>query len=85
AKFYSRGDVDGGFGSRFGGIADGPKYYPSGSTTPYPSVIPFDAQTADGIPSLRQTTQEFRLQSNTSAPLQWIAGLYYFNEKLQVD
>ncbi|MDP1153883.1 hypothetical protein Q6287_29025, partial [Klebsiella pneumoniae] len=47
--------------------------------------IPFDAQTADGIPSLRQTTQEFRLQSNTSAPLQWIAGLYYFNEKLQVD
>lgn len=85
AKFYSRGDVDGGFGSRFGGIPDGPKYYPSGSTTPYPSVIPFDAQTADGIPTLRQTTQEFRLQSNTSDPLQWIAGLYYFNEKLQVD
>ncbi|MBW8847965.1 MAG: TonB-dependent receptor [Burkholderiales bacterium] len=85
AKFYSRGDVDGGFGSRFGGIPDGPKYYPSGSTTPYPSVIPFDSQTADGIPYLRQMTQEFRLQSNTSAPLQWIAGLYYFNEKLQVD
>lgn len=85
AKFYSRGDVDGGFGSRFGGIPDGPKYFPSGSATPYPSVVPFDAQTADGIPSLRQTTQEFRLQSNTDAPLQWIAGLYYFNEKLQVD
>jgi iron complex outermembrane recepter protein len=85
AEFYSRGDVDGGFGSRFGGIPDGPKYFPAGSTTPYPSVIPFDAQTADGIPTLRQTTQEFRLQSNTSAPLQWIAGLYYFNEKLQVD
>ncbi len=85
AKFYSRGDVDGGFGCRFCGIPDGPQYYPSGSTTPYPSVIPFDAQTADGIPTLRQTTQEFRLQSNTTAPLQWIAGLYYFNEKLQVD
>ncbi|WP_457354826.1 TonB-dependent receptor [Roseateles sp. P5_D6] len=85
AKFYSRGDVDGGFGCRFCGIPDGPKYYPSGSNTPYPSVIPFDAQTADGIPYLRQTTQEFRLQSNTSAPFQWIAGLYYFNEKLQVD
>ncbi len=86
AKFYSRGDVDGGFGSVFGGHpVTGPKYYPSGSTTPYPSVIPFDAQTADGIPYLRQTTQEFRLQSNTSAALQWIAGLYYFNEKLQVD
>ncbi|MDR7270544.1 iron complex outermembrane receptor protein [Pelomonas saccharophila] len=85
AKFYSRGDVDGGFGCRFCGIPDGPKYYPSGSATPYPSVIPFDAQTADGIPYLRQTTQEFRLQSNTNAPFQWIAGLYYFNEKLQVD
>ncbi|WP_457445790.1 TonB-dependent receptor [Roseateles sp. P5_E4] len=85
AKFYSRGDVDGGFGCRFCGIPDGPKYFPAGSNTPYPSVIPFDAQTADGIPYLRQTTQEFRLQSNTSAPFQWIAGLYYFNEKLQVD
>lgn len=79
AKFYSRGDVDGGFGSRFGGIPDGPSY------PGQPALIPFDAQTADGIPYLRQTTQEFRLQSNTSAPLQWIAGLYYFNEKLQVD
>jgi iron complex outermembrane receptor protein len=85
AKFYSRGDVDGGFGCRFCGIADGPKYFPSGSTTPYPSVIPFDAQTADGIPYLRQTTQEFRLQSNTADALQWILGVYYFNEKLQVD
>ncbi|WP_422010636.1 TonB-dependent receptor [Roseateles sp.] len=79
AKFYSRGDVDGGFGSRFGGIPDGPSY------PGQPALIPFDSQTADGIPYLRQTTQEFRLQSNTGDPLQWIAGLYYFNEKLQVD
>jgi iron complex outermembrane receptor protein len=79
AKFYSRGDVDGGFGCRFCNIADGPSY------PGQPALIPFDAQTADGIPTLRQTTQEFRLQSNTKDPLQWIAGLYYFNEKLQVD
>jgi len=79
AKFYSRGDVDGGFGSRFAGIPDGPSY------PGQPALVPFDAQTADGIPYLRQTTQEFRLQSNTADPLQWIAGLYYFNEKLQVD
>lgn len=79
AKFYSRGDVDGGFGSRFAGIPDGPDY------PGQKALIPFDAQTADGIPYLRQTTQELRLQSNTNAPLQWIAGLYYFNEKLQVD
>lgn len=79
AKFYSRGDVDGGFGSRFGGIPDGPKF--SGQ----PSVIPFDAQTADGLPKLNQTTQEIRVQSTTKDALQWIGGLYYFNETLQVD
>jgi iron complex outermembrane receptor protein len=78
AKFYSRGDVDGGFGASFA-PPSGPNY--GGQL----ANIPFDAQTADGIPMLRQTTQEFRLQSNTAAPLQWIAGLYYFNEKLQVD
>jgi len=82
AKFYSRGDVDGGFGCNgaFCTVSPvGPNY---GSQN---VVIPFDSQTADGIPYLRQTTQEFRLQSNTNDPTQWIAGLYYFNEKLQVD
>ena len=79
AKFYSRGDVDGGFGSRFGGIPDGPKF------PGQPSVIPFDAQTADGLPNLKQTTQEFRLQSSTQDALQWIGGLYFFKETLQVD
>ena len=79
AKFYSRGDVDGGFGSRFGGLTDGSKF------PGQPSVIPFDAQTADGLPNLKQTTQEIRVQSNTKDALQWIGGLYYFNENLQVD
>ncbi|PTT88444.1 TonB-dependent receptor, partial [Pelomonas sp. HMWF004] len=84
AKFYSRGDVDGGFGSD--AIFGGPKQLPMGPNYPgQAAYIPFDSQTADGIPYLRQTTQEFRLQSNTGDPLQWIAGLYYFNEKLQVD
>jgi iron complex outermembrane recepter protein len=78
AKFYSRADVDGGFGAAFA-PPSGPNY---GSQL---ANIPFDSQTADGIPYLRQTTQEFRLQSNTNDPMQWIAGLYYFNEKLQVD
>ncbi|MDC8770004.1 TonB-dependent receptor [Roseateles albus] len=79
AKFYSRGDVDGGFGSRFAGIPDGPRF------PGQPSVIPFDAQTADGLPELKQATQEFRLQSNTSDALQWIGGLYFFKEKMTVD
>nr|WP_316641482.1 TonB-dependent receptor [uncultured Roseateles sp.] len=79
AKFYSRGDVDGGFGHRFKGVPDGPSY------PGQPALIPFDAQTADGMPYLRQTTQEFRLQSATQDALQWIGGLYYFSENLQVD
>ncbi len=79
AKYYSRGDVDGGFGSRFGGIPDGPSY------PGQPSLIPFDAQTADGVPWLQQITQEFRIASNTKDALQWLGGVYFFKEKLQVD
>jgi iron complex outermembrane recepter protein len=79
ADYYSRGDVDGGFGSRFAGIPDGPSY------PGQPALVPFDAQTADGVPSLKQFTQEIRLQSSTNDAMQWIAGFYYFNEKLQVD
>ena len=79
AKFYSRADVDGGIGSRFGGVPDGPSY------PGQPSLIPFEAETADGLPYLRQMTQELRVESNTADPLQWIGGLYYFNEKQQVD
>jgi iron complex outermembrane recepter protein len=76
ATYYSRGDVDGGFGS---GNASGPNY------PGQPARIPFDAQTADGIPKLKQVTQEFRLSSKSNTSLQWIAGVYYFQEKLQVD
>ncbi|MBC3931272.1 TonB-dependent receptor [Undibacterium curvum] len=72
AKFYSRADVDGGYGASFA--------LPMG-----PGFIPFPAETADGLPYLKQLTQEVRIESNTKDKLQWIAGLYYFNEKLQVD
>ncbi len=72
AKLYSRADVDGGFGA---------SYMP----TMGPGFIPFAAETADGVPDLKQITQELRLQSNTKDPLQWIAGLYYFKEDIQVD
>ncbi|MBR7776912.1 TonB-dependent receptor [Undibacterium rugosum] len=72
AKFYSRADVDGGYGASFA--------LPMG-----PGFIPFPAETADGLPYLKQLTQEIRVESNTKDKLQWIAGLYYFNEKLQVD
>jgi iron complex outermembrane recepter protein len=90
AKFYSRADVDGGYGAAFLPNAK----LPNGSSNPavmgpnYPgqdASIPFPAETADGLPYLRQITQEFRVESNTKEALQWMLGAYYFKESLQVD
>jgi len=74
AKFYSYGDVDGGYGAAFApGLPMGP------------GVIPFPAETADGMPDHKQVTQEFRLESNYKGPLQWIGGLYAFKENITVE
>ena len=69
---YSRGDIDGGYGAVYAP--------PSG-----PGFIPFPSESADGIPSLDQITQEFRLTSNGDGPFRWLAGAYYFNEDLDID
>ena len=71
-KFYSRADVDGGYGAAFAP--------PSG-----PGYIPFPVETADVLPNHRQFSQEFRAESNYRGPLQWIAGLFYFDESIQID
>ncbi|USX13469.1 TonB-dependent receptor [Oxalobacteraceae bacterium OTU3CAMAD1] len=71
-KFYSRADVDGGYGAVFAP--------PSG-----PGFIPFPVETADVLPNHRQFSQEFRAESNYKGPLQWIGGLFFFNEKIQID
>ena len=72
AKFYSRGDVDGGYGAVYAP--------PMG-----PGFIPFTAETADGLPDHKQYSQEVRVESNAKGPLQWIGGLYAFKEEIQVD
>ncbi len=72
AEGYSRGDIDGGFGASF--------FPPSG-----PGFIPFDAESADGLPEHRQFTQEFRLESNSDGAMNWQAGLYYFDEDLTIE
>jgi len=72
AEFYSRGDVDGGIGAGYA--------LPMG-----PGVIPFVVETADLLPNHKQFTQEVRLESTDKGPLQWIAGLFYFNENIQID
>jgi iron complex outermembrane receptor protein len=72
ADFYSRADVDGGFGAAFAP--------PMG-----PGFIPFPVETADLLPNHKQTTQEFRAESNIAGPLQWIGGVFYFKEDIQID
>ncbi|TFW30350.1 TonB-dependent receptor [Duganella callida] len=71
-KFNSRADVDGGYGAVFAP--------PSG-----PGYIPFPVETADLLPNHKQFSQEFRAESNYSGPLQWIGGLYFFDENIQID
>ena len=70
--FNSRADVDGGYGAVY--------------APPYgPGRIPFVVETADVLPNHKQFSQEFRAESNYQGPLQWIGGLYYFNEAIQID
>lgn len=70
--FFSRADVDAGFGSR--------TVAPMG-----PGVIPFMAETGDGLPRHRQLTQEVRAESRFAGPLNWMGGLYYFSEDIDID
>ncbi|MFA9215567.1 MAG: TonB-dependent receptor [Sphingomonadaceae bacterium] len=71
-KFNSRADVDGGFGASY--------------APPYgPGFIPFAVETADLLPNHKQFSQEFRAESNNKGPLQWIGGLFFFNEDIQID
>ena len=73
-NMYSRGDIDGGYGGAFDGVE------------PYgPGFIPFASESADGIPSLKQVTEELRLASNGSGPFRWLVGAYYFNEDVSID
>ena len=73
-KSFSRGDIDGGFGAVF---------LPAGLSGP--GVIPFAAESADGLPKHKQFTQELRLESTGQSNLKWLAGLYYFNEDINID
>lgn len=69
----SVGDVDGGFGANF----LPPNLYG-------PGEIPFTAETRDSVPNLKQFTQEFRVASNGDGPLSYQAGVFYFDEDLDI-
>ncbi len=71
---FSRGDIDGGFGAVFLGPGN------SG-----PGLIPFPAESADGLPNHRQYSQEFRIESNEWGRFDWQGGLFWFDETIDVD
>lgn len=71
-NLYSRGDIDGGFGNAF-------------APTMGPGFIPFSAQSQDNVPSLDQFTQELRFASNNTSGLGYQFGLFYLNEKLDIE
>ncbi|HEU4497943.1 MAG TPA: TonB-dependent receptor [Sphingomicrobium sp.] len=50
-----------------------------------PGFIPFQAQSQDNIPSLDQFTQEVRIASNNAGGLGYQAGVFYFNENLDIE
>jgi iron complex outermembrane receptor protein len=76
-KLQSRGDVDGGFGCAFCG--------PGFSDNSFPGFIPFAAQSQDNVPSLDQFTQEIRIASNNTTGLGYQAGVFYFDEDLDIE
>ncbi|MFL6673288.1 MAG: TonB-dependent receptor [Massilia sp.] len=51
-----------------------------GGTPTGPGFIPFQVETGGFINDLKQYTQEFRVESKNEGPLNWQAGVYYFNE-----
>ena len=72
-KMFSRGDIDGGFGAAVFAPPFGPGF------------IPFSSESADGIPKLDQFTEEVRFATHTPGPVQWLAGAFYFDEKLKAE
>jgi len=82
-KLRSRGDIDGGFGCSTCGPIDPITLLPTDNSEP--GFIPFSAHTADNIPSLDQFTQEVRVASNNSTGLGYQAGIFYFDESLNIE
>lgn len=69
---WSVGDIDGGFGGVFEIGSGGPGF------------LPFASETGDGVSDHSQFTQEFRLASIDWGRLDWTAGLFYFDEDVDI-
>lgn len=75
-KYFAEGDIDGGYGP-------GNVFCQPGCTVPTgPGFIPFAVQTSAGLLHHEQWSQEFRLLSAGSGPLQGQAGVFVFYENV---
>lgn len=72
ADVFSRGDIDGGFGSV--------GFPPSG-----PGRIPFESETSTVVPDYGQFTQELRLEGTGGGRIDWQAGLFWVDERQTVE
>jgi len=76
-KYLAEGDIDGGYGP--GNVFCQPTCtVPTG-----PGYIPFAVQTSAGLLHHEQLTQEFRVLTNYSGPLQAQGGVYLFYENVE--
>jgi iron complex outermembrane receptor protein len=79
-NYLAVGDIDGGYGPGFFCGPPSPAYVcaqPSG-----PGPIPFSVQTSAGVLDHKQLTEEFRVVSKNSGPLQGQAGVFLFYENV---
>jgi len=72
AEVFSRGDIDGGSGAGF---------LPNGST---PGFIPFPSESGGGVDNLTQITHEARFGFNTGGKVSGQAGVFLFDEDVQI-
>jgi iron complex outermembrane receptor protein len=46
-------------------------------------AVPFQVETESFVPGIKQYSQEFRVESKYAGPMNWQAGVYYFDEKAE--
>ncbi len=90
AEVFSRGDIDGGVISArdFSGQGvPGDKFFPFDGMNDgfsFPGFIPFASESAGGVDELTQVTHELRAAYDNGGPLQGQAGLFVFDEEVEI-
>jgi iron complex outermembrane receptor protein len=80
AEGSSLGDIDGGVT-----LSEAADINGDGTTElTFPGNIAFSAVTQDNLDDLEQFTQEFRLASDTTEPLSWQVGAFYYESSFNV-